>query len=225
MWGHGILLPSPPPAAAEAEGGGEPAWETPSGARGPWSRAHPQQSTPGSLCGPTAIPAPAHRAQCTPPGRHPRQTYLPQHRPENQVPQPPGEDLARFAEREALWGGTRHREKAGQRPGRRRHRGKGTWGQRRGRTPKSEARFQGLAALLLKQRGRERGTPPAELGGSTLPRPNQPAGPLRIYRKVVPLSPFPLPLLSLRNQGLLLRKLGSCSQGKGNSTLTQGFIL
>ena len=153
MWGHGILLPSPPPAAAEAEGGGEPAWETPSGARGPWSRAHPQQSTPGSLCGPTAIPAPAHRAQCTPPGRHPRQTYLPQHRPENQVPQPPGEDLARFAEREALWGGTRHREKAGQRPGRRRHRGKGTWGQRRGRTPKSEARFQGLAALLLKQRG------------------------------------------------------------------------
>ena len=100
----------------------------------------------------TAIPAPAHRAQCTPPGHHPRQTYLPQHRPENQVPQPPGEDLARFAECEALWGGTRHREKAGQRPSPRRHRGKGTWGQRRGRTPKSEARFQGLAALLLKQR-------------------------------------------------------------------------
>lgn len=57
MWGHGILLPSPPPAAAEAEGGGEPAWETPSGARGPWSRAHPQQSTPGSRCGPNSNPS------------------------------------------------------------------------------------------------------------------------------------------------------------------------
>ena len=57
MWGHGRSLPSPPPAAAEAEGGGEPAWETPSGARGSRSQAHPQQSTPGSLCGPSSNPS------------------------------------------------------------------------------------------------------------------------------------------------------------------------
>ena len=152
MWGRGRSLPSPPPTAAEAEGGGEPACETPSGSRGPWSRAHPRRSTPGSLCGTDSNPAASPQGTVHTPGRHPRQAYLSQHRPENQVPQPPGEDLACFAEREALWGGTRHREKAGQRPGRRRHRGKGTWGQRRGRTPKSEARFQGLAALLLKQR-------------------------------------------------------------------------
>ena len=49
----------------------------------------------------------------------------------------------------------------------------------------------------------------------TLLLPNQPASPLRIYKEVVPLSPFPLPLLSLSNQGLPLKKLESCSQGKG----------
>ena len=149
MWGHGRSLPSPPPTAAEAEGGGEPARET------PWSEPIPGGAPQAHSAAPTAIPPPPHRAQCTLLGAsHPRQAYLSQHRPENQVPQPPGEDLARFAEREALWRGTRHREKAGQRPGRRRHHGKGTWGQRRGRTQSRKARFQGLAALLLKQRPR-----------------------------------------------------------------------
>ena len=148
MWGHGRSLPSPLTIAAEAEGGGEPARET------PWSRAHPRRSTPSSLCGTDSNPAASPQGTVHTPGRHPRQAYLSQHRPENQVPQPPGEDLARFAEREALWRGTRHREKAGQRPGRRRHHGKGTWGQRRGRTQSRKARFKGLAALLLKQRPR-----------------------------------------------------------------------
>ena len=72
MWGHGRSLPSPPPAAAEAEGGGEPAWETPSGARGSRSQAHPQQSTPGSLCGPSSNPRACPQGTVhTPPGAIP----------------------------------------------------------------------------------------------------------------------------------------------------------
>lgn len=213
MWGRGRSLPSPPPTAAEAEGGGEPAWETPSGSRGPWSRAHPRRSTPGSLCGTDSNPAASPQGTVHTPGRHPRQAYLSQHRPENQVPQPPGEDLACFAEREALWRGTRHREKAGQRPGRRRH-------QRKGRGVSAGAGHKagkpGFKAwrLCFSNSDHKRGAPPAEEGGSGF--------------EIDTAAPQPAggPIADLQGSGssVSLPTLASLSQEPGSATEEAGEL-
>lgn len=103
IWGHGRSLPSPLPTAAEMEDGGEPALETPSVWRAPWSpRASPAEHPGAHSTSPDSNPAASPQGTVHPPGHRPRQTHLSQHGPEHHVPQPPGEDLSRLAEREAL---------------------------------------------------------------------------------------------------------------------------
>ena len=222
MWGHGRSLPSPLTIAAEAEGGGEPAREK------PWSRAHPRRSTPSSLCGTDSNPAASPQGTVHTPGRHPRQAYLSQHRPENQVPQPPGEDLARFAEREALWRGTRHREKAGQRPGHRRHQGKGRGVSAGAGHKAGKPRFKAWR-LCFSNSDHQRGAPPAEEGGSgfaidtAAPEPaGEPIADLQGSGSSVSL---PTPASLSQQPGPATEEAGKLFPRQGNSTLTQGFIL
>ena len=223
MWGHGRSLPSPLTIAAEAEGGGEPARET------PWSRAHPRRSTPSSLCGTDSNPAASPQGTVHTPGRHPRQAYLSQHRPENQVPQPPGEDLARFAEREALWRGTRHREKAGQRPGRRRHQGKGR-GVSAGAGHKAGKPGFKAWRLCFSNSDHERGAPPAEEGGSGFEidtaAPQPAGGPIADLQGIGSSVSLPTPASLSQQPGPATEEAGNeLFPRQGNSTLTQGFIL
>ena len=222
MWGHGRSLPSPLTIAAEAEGGGEPARET------PWSRAHPRRSTPSSLCGTDSNPAASPQGTVHTPGRHPRQAYLSQHRPENQVPQPPGEDLARFAEREALWRGTRHREKAGQRPGRRRHQGKGR-GVSAGAGHKAGKPGFKAWRLCFSNSDHERGAPPAEEGGSGFEidtaAPQPAGGPIADLQGSGSSVSLPTPASLSQQPGPATEEAGKLFPRQGNSTLTQGFIL
>ena len=222
MWGHGRSLPSPLTIAAEAEGGGEPARET------PWSRAHPRRSTPSSLCGTDSNPAASPQGTVHTPGRHPRQAYLSQHRPENQVPQPPGEDLARFAEREALWRGTRHREKAGQRPGHRRHQGKGR-GVSAGAGHKAGKPGFKAWRLCFSNSDHERGAPPAEEGGSGFEidtaAPQPAGGPIADLQGIGSSISLPTPASLSQQPGPATEEAGKLFPRQGNSTLTQGFIL
>ena len=60
---------------------------------------------------------------------------------------------------------------------------------------------------------------------STLPRPNQLAGPLQIYRKVVPLSPFPLPLLSLQEPGPATEEAGELFPRQGEFDSNPGVYI
>ena len=221
MWGRGRSLPSLP-IAAEAEGGGEPARET------PWSRAHPRRSTPSSLCGTDSNPAASPQGTVHTPGRHPRQAYLSQHRPENQVPQPPGEDLARFAEREALWRGTRHREKAGQRPGRRRQQGKGR-GVSAGAGHKAGKPGFKAWRLCFSNSDHERVAPPTEVGGSGFEidtaAPQPAGGPIADLQGIGSSVSLPTPASLSQQPGPATEETGKLFPRQGNSTLTQGFIL
>ena len=213
MWGHGRSLPSPPPTAAEAEGGGEPARET------PWSEPIPGGAPQAHSAAPTAIPPPPHRAQCTPPGAIPgRPTCLSidlktRYRSRlvrispalpNVKPCGEGHATGRRLVRGPAAADTRERD-VGSAPG-------------QDTKPESPVSRLGGSASQTATTSVARHQQRREdlVLKLTLPLPNQPAGPSRIYKELVPLSPFPLPLLSLSNQGLPLRKLGtSCSQGKG----------
>ena len=163
------------------------------------------------------------------PGRHPRQAYLSQHRPENQVPQPPGEDLARFAEREALWRGTRHREKAGQRPGRRRHQGKRR-GVSAGAGHKAGKPCLKAWRLCFSNSDHERGAPPAEEGGSGFAidtaAPQPAGGPIADLQGSGSSVSLPTPASLSQQPGPATEEAGNeLFPRQGNSTLTQGFIL
>ena len=207
MWGHGRSLPPPLPTAAETEGAGEPALEMPSVSQSPWSpRAPPEERTGARSVSPDSNPAAFHRAQCTLPGTGPdRHTCLsmdlntmyrsrlvrispalPNVKPcEERQPQGRGrsETWPPMTPQERDLGSVPRQDTEVRKPDFR------AW-----RLCFSNSipcawphHQQSWEDLVLK---------------STLLLPSQRAGPSRIHRKAVLLSPFPLPLLSLRNQGL-----------------------
>ena len=222
MWGHGRSLPSPPPTAAEAEGGGEPARET------PWSEPIPGGAPQAHSAAPTAIPPPPHRAQCTPPGAIPgRPTCL-------------SIDLkTRYRSRLVRISPALPNVKPcgeGHATGRRLVRGPAaadTMGKGRGVSAGAGHKVgkPGFKAwqLCFSNSDHERGAPPAEEGGSDFEIDTaapQPAGePIADLQGSGSSVSLPTPASLSQQPGPATEEAGKLFPRQGNSTLTQGFIL